>query len=332
MRQHGDEVDELDQAGRAEVAHQPLGDRGLLHKVDGLVEAGLVLLRIGDGDLLAALDADGLELLAAPDRTRTAAAVDAVLVVGDGGEADEILPGRPDAEDPGRAARLGGRGQDVVGLVRGLAPEVAGGQDLGPARRDVEHHRSGRGAGDDEGVIAGGLERVAPGPAGVRGPDDPGERRFEDHVAPAGGRRVGADERRGRDDEGVVRTEGIAGRVDEVVEQPGREAPAAEVGQGRRRIEGDGPDLAAREVGDEDAAVVSGDRVVGHAQRLRYQNGGGPARKHRGKRSLPGPRGRRRRGYRARQAIPRPSSGRRRGCRRRRAASPVLLRTGRGRR
>ncbi len=134
VRQHGDEVDQLDEAGRAQVAEQALGHRRLLHEVEGLVEAGLELFLVGDGDLLPAADPDGFELLAAPDGPGTRAAVDAVAVVGDGGEADEVLPGRADAQDPGRPARLGGGGQEVVRLVGRPAPEVVGRQDLGPAR------------------------------------------------------------------------------------------------------------------------------------------------------------------------------------------------------
>ena len=167
-----------------------------------------------------------------------------------------------------------------------LPPDAFRGQDLGPSGREVDHHRGRGGALDDEGVIARRLERGAPCPAGIGRPDDARERRLEDHVAPAGGRRVGADERRGGDDEGVVRPERIARRVDRVVEEPGRQAAAAEVAQGRVGVERHGASLAAGQVGDEHAAVESGYREVGHVQRLRYQNIRAPARRCPGARCL----------------------------------------------
>ncbi len=269
MGQHGDEVDELDQPGRAQVAHEPLGHRRLLHEVKGLVEAGPVLLGVGDGDLLPAPDADGLELLAAPHGARAAAAVDAVAVVGDVGVEDEVLSRRADAQNPGRVPRPRDGGQLVVRLGDGLAPEPVGRQKLGFPRRDVEHDRARRGALDDQGVVTGRLEGRPPSAAGVRGPQDARQRRLEDHVAAAGGRGIGADEGRGGHDEGVVGAERVAGRVDGVVEEARGQAPAAEVVEGVFGVEGHGPDLSAREVGDEDAAVVAGDGEIAHGQRLR---------------------------------------------------------------
>ena len=108
--EHGDEVDQFDESGRAQVPEEALRDRGLLHEIEGLVEAGLVFFPVGDTDFLLAPDPDGLELLAAPDGAGAAPPIDAVPVVGDRGKADEVLPRRPDAQDPGRVSRLGHRG------------------------------------------------------------------------------------------------------------------------------------------------------------------------------------------------------------------------------
>jgi hypothetical protein len=270
--EHGDEVDQLDEAGRAQVAEQALRDRRLFHEVEGLVEAGLVFVPVGDDDLFLAPDPDGLELLAAPDGTGAAPPIDTVPVVGDGCEPDEVLPRGPDAQGPGRVPRLGNRDQGVVCFVGRLAPKVARRQDLGLAWGDVDHHRCRGRAFDDEDVEARGLETRAPGPAGIRRAQDAGERGLEGHVAAAGRRRVGTDERRSGDDERVVGAERVAGRVDRIVEDAGRHPPAAQVIKGQAGVERQGPHLSPAEVGDEDPAVVSGDGELRHVRPLRYQN------------------------------------------------------------
>ena len=88
---------------------------------------------------------------------------------------------------------------------------------------------SGRAALDDDGVDPGRLERGPPRPARVRGPDEPGEGRLEDHMAAAGRRSVRPDEGRGGDDDDVVRAERIALRIDGVIEQARGQSAAAEI-------------------------------------------------------------------------------------------------------
>ena len=113
----------------------------------GLGLEGLAVFRVGgleggrvrQGDLALAPHHDRLQVLGSHDRADAGAAGGPVAVVHDGGKQHLLFPGRPDHGRLGLGVGLAAQG--VVGFMGGLAPQVAGGPQLGAVPVDPEIDR-----------------------------------------------------------------------------------------------------------------------------------------------------------------------------------------------
>jgi len=169
-----------------------------------LLEAGGVVV----GDFLVALHDERLEILGAHDRAGAAAAVLAVQLGADAGEADAVLAGRADQGHAGLGVRFAER---LLRLEYPFAPEVGGVLEADLAGAHMEVDRPVALAGDPDPVEAGLLERRSEVAAGVGVEERAGERRLgADHRT---GRRLdlGAGERPGHEDERIFRGERVVG-------------------------------------------------------------------------------------------------------------------------
>ncbi len=106
------------------------------------------------------------------------------MVVDDGGDPHQVLPGRADAGDPAGAPRWARPQKGIVDQVGSLPPERGRRLDTDSSALDSQDRRLGRPAGDDDGIITR-LAHLGPEKAAAVGiAIGASERGFKGHVQP----------------------------------------------------------------------------------------------------------------------------------------------------
>ena len=155
QRQAADLVDHVHQDLGAECAKAGAGNGMLAQHRAGAGDLVHEAFGVRDLDAARAAHDDGLEVLGAHDRTHTAAACRAVLVVHDGCEQHAALAGGADGCDADLAVALFhgfGHGMNA------LAPQIGRIEQFNQVVIDVQVYRMVSLALEDDAVIAGVLE------------------------------------------------------------------------------------------------------------------------------------------------------------------------------
>ena len=206
--------------------------------------------RFGVADVAHALGAthgNRLQVLAAHDGAHAGAARRAVQVVDHGREQHAVLAGLADAGDAGQRV-LQALLDDLLGLPDALAPQMAGIAQLCGVVVDVQVHRRGTLAFENDHVPTGHLELGAPVAARVGAGHGPRQRPLgDDGVATAGGRH-GSGERAGGPDDLVGRRKRIDGGIDLFDQVLGSQTARAQVGLRPLHVERFGLDGASAQV------------------------------------------------------------------------------------
>ena len=142
--------------------------------------------------------------------------------------------------------------EQLVGFPYRLAPEIVGRDDLGVLVLDVEIHRRGRLALEDDHVPPRVLHFRPDEAPRVRAGHRPGQRTLRHHAVAAAGRGAGAGKGAGGHDQLVLGTERIAAGIYLVDQVAGRETALAEVLGRPFHVEGLGFGRALRQVHAQD--------------------------------------------------------------------------------
>ena len=189
--------------------------------------SGLEALGIGRLDGAAAQHRDRLEVLGPHHRAHAAASGGPVHLVHDVRKEHQSLSAGADAGDLGV---LVGLGADQVGRVGDvLPPDLRGVANLHLVVADGEIDGVGSLALEDDQVVPGELQLRAERAARVGRRDRAGQRALGDDVVAPAGRRKRAGERAGREDQLVLRAEGIHSGIHLVVHDLGSQAPRTDV-------------------------------------------------------------------------------------------------------
>jgi len=215
---------------RVDAGHPLLHRAQVLHSLHHVVEQPLESLGVSDRNIGRAGDGDGLELLAAHHGTEPTLTGNRGAAGVDGGDAREGLAGSANRERPDSAPVLG---FDHLLCDEGvLAPQSVGRQQAHAIVLDQNAHGRVAGAGDDDGVVAGALELVAPVGADVRARKPRVGIALWAKCADRGTSRVGgtgAGERTGDDHQRVAWIEAADGLRILIPEDPGGDATGADV-------------------------------------------------------------------------------------------------------